>query len=447
MTTIPKHKIISVTVDRKTFEADPVIFPLAGEITNSNDIQTRIQEHFRTEHGQLNIILESDKIRMEWYNPKLNREAEKLHNDAIALAKTKRFHDAIARWQDAHHLNEDDTDYVYKIGLAYFELKDFQQSIDALEKAIKICPIHAKAFLVLGIDWIKLRRFDKAEQYLNDCLRLEPLNALGLLNLGAVYTIQKKFNEAEKYFQKVIQVTPGEPRAFLGLARIHALMNDSGTANLYYEKVVLKFPDTTYAEIAKKSMIVKQDPIIAPTRDTRESYIAHGISSYLSGAYREAIDYYKQYLSSHPSDDLVWYSLGETHLRRNELVETLECFKRAAQLKPNHGIYYKSLGIVLHYLERSEELIHILKKAIELGKNDTISYVLLGINQIKLKQMEDAIHNLKIALSKNANNLLAQHHLALVYRNEGESDKAELLEMSIQRVDYLTPLQIKSNDK
>jgi tetratricopeptide (TPR) repeat protein len=441
MTALPKHKMVSVSLDRKRLESDPVLFPLLGEISDLDQIQERIRSQFNTEIGQIQVKVDSEKIYIEWQPTQLNREAERLHADAIDLAKTKRYEDAITRWHEAHRLNAEDADYTYKTGLAYFEIKDYKQSIDALEQTLRICPIHTKALLVLGINWIKLRRFDEAERRLSDCLRLEPMNPLGLLNLGAVLTIQKKFNEAEKLFQKVIQITPKEVRAFLGLARIHALMNDAETANMYYERVINQFPNTNYADIAKKSIIVKKDQLLAPTKDTRESYMARGISSYLSGDYREATEYYKQYLGSHPSDDLVWFSLGETHLRKNELVEAFECLKRAAQLKPNQANYYKSLGITLHYMERSEELVRVLKKAIELGKNDTVSYSFLGINQLKLKQTDDAIHNLKIALSKNSNNLLAQYHLYQIYKKEGDTDKAKMMMNSIQQIEYTTPLK------
>ena len=144
----------------------------------------------------------------------------------MEFTKRKLYDTAISNWEKAVDLNKYDADYLYKLALIYFERKQYSDSILQLEKALDICPIHFRAYLLLGINWLKLRKIQKAEKYVYEANQLNRGNILTYLNLGAIYSINKRYNDAIELFNKCIKLAPKEARAYLGLARIYAMLND-----------------------------------------------------------------------------------------------------------------------------------------------------------------------------------------------------------------------------
>lgn len=437
-----KSKIITVSMRLIDIQNYPHFLKIPGEITDPNVIKDIVLRKYSTDVGILEGFIEGERLILQWCPERVDQSAEMLHLEAIELAKTKKFEMAVARWEKAIFLNSGDVDYFYKLGLVYFEMKKYHDSIQYLEKAVKICPIHYRAHLLLGVDWIKLRKFNEAEIQVLESNRLNRSIILTYLNLGAIYSVQKRFNEAIEMFNTTIQLSPTESRAYLGLARIYNMLSDVEASNSYFKKVIELAPGTQLAEFAKRSIrVLEKDVADVGTTDNREERFAKGMGSFLSGNYRVSAGHYKAYLKSHPSDDYAWYLLGEAKLRTGELNESADCFKRAIRLNSKRALYYKSLGIALHYLGKSKEVFEVFKKSIEMGKKDALCWTLQGINLLRQRKIEDAIKNLTLALKKNQNNPLAMYNLALAYiQTEEKNQAAELLE-NILAFEYYAPIK------
>jgi len=440
-----KSKMITVSIRLKDIQNDTHFFELPGEITEPSTIKEIVLEKYSTDVGILEGFIDGERMILQWYPEEIDRSAEMLHQEAIELAKTKKYDLAITKWEKALSLKDDDIDYLYKLGLVYFEMKKYHESIQNLEKAVRICPIYYRAHLLLGINWIKLRKFHEAEIHVLESNRLNNSNILTYLNLGAIYSVQKRFNEAIEMFNTTIQLSPKESRAYLGLARIYSMLSDVEASNSYFKKVIELSPGTQIAEYAKRSIrIPDQNVTDLDTKDNREERFARGIGSFLSGNYRVSVNEYKEYLRNHPSDDYAWYLLGEATLRTGELIESADCFKRSIRLNSKRGLYYKTLGIALHFQGKSKEAIQVLKKAIEMGKKDALCWTLQGINLLRQRRLEDGINDLKRAMKKNPNNPLAMYNLALAYVQTNEKDHAvELLEKVLD-FEYYAPIKRKA---
>ena len=399
-------------------------------------------KRYKTDTGILNGLIDGNRIILQWYPENIDQAAEAYHNEALELAKVKQYHDAILKWQKAISLNDQDVDYLYKLGLIYFEIKKYQDAIRYIEEAIRICPIHYRAQLLLGINWMKLRKFDRAEVHVLESNRLNKTNILTYLNLGAIYSIQKRFNDAIDMFNSTIKLSPKESRAYLGLARIYNMLNDVETSNSYFRKVIELSPGTQMAEYARRSIRLPEgEESDVSTTVSREELFAKGMEHYLSGNYQASAAQYKEYLKVHPSDDYAWYLLGETKLRTGELEQSTDCFKRSVRLNPKRGLYYKSLGVSLHLQNKSYEAIEVFKKAIELGKKDILCITMHGINLLKQKKTNDAIHSLKYVLKKFPNNPLALYTLALAFVQNGNKADARILIEKLLNFEYFIPLK------
>jgi tetratricopeptide (TPR) repeat protein len=441
----PKSKIITVSLLLKDVQNDSHFFNVPGEISESSVIKDVVLKKYRTNVGILEGFVDGNRLILQWYPERVEQSAEALHIDASELARLGRYEDAIVKWEKAISLNEEDVDYVYKLGLVYFEMKKYHDSIRYLERAVKICPIHFRVHLLIGIDWIKLRKFEKAETHVLESNRLNRSNILTYLNLGAIYSVQKRFNEAIDMFNTTIQLSPTESRAYLGLARIYNMLDDVEASNSYFKKVIELSPGTKLAEYAKRSIRIPENHVAAVgTKNNREERFAKGIGFYLTGDYRLASNQYKEYLKNQPSDDYAWYLLGEVKLRLGELEEATDCFKRAIRLNQKKGLYYKLLGISLHYQGKSKEVVEVLKKAIDMGKKDALSWTIQGINLMRQKKFEEAINNFKLALKKNSNNPLCMYNLAVAFVKMNENDRAVELAKKIITFEYYAPIKVQA---
>jgi tetratricopeptide (TPR) repeat protein len=436
-------KIITVTLNIQDVKNDTFFFNFPGEIENTEEIKNAVLKMYDTKVGILEGFVDDDKIIIQWYPENIIESAEALHREAIILAKEKQYDMAIEKWKQAISLNSEDVDYLYKLGLIYFEMKNYQESIQYTEKAIQICPIHHRAYLILGIDWIKLRKFDQAEINVLASNRLNKSNLMSYLNLGAIYSVQKKYNDAIEMFKKTTEINPSECRAYLGLAKIYSMLNDVEAANEYFRKVIEKAAGTEMAEYAKRSIKASNfDDTTPPTSSkNREEYLARGVMLYLAGNYAKAESIYKQYLKNRPSDTYAWYLLGESKLKSSNIGEASDCFKRAVRLNPKKSLYLKSLGLTLHLLGKSDEAVEILKRSIEMGKKDPLCYTLYGINLMRQRKLDEAIQNYKLALKKNPNNLLAMYNMALALIQKNEKHQASEILDQITSFEIFSPIK------
>jgi tetratricopeptide (TPR) repeat protein len=440
-----KSKIITVSFLIKDITADPDFFKQTRKVSDPEKIKILTTKKYYSEKGILESFIEKERLILQWYPKTVNQKAEALHLEAQEFAKSKHYDKAIELWKKAIQINSEDAEYLYKIGLTYFEIKKYEESIHYLEKSINTCPINYRANLLLGINWMKLRKFDKAENYVVESNRLNRSNILTYLNLGAIFSIKRNYNKAIQMFNQVIQFSPNESRAYLGLARIYNMLNDVETSNTYFKKVIELSPGTKLADFAKRSIKVTDNQLTDVDKpQSREECLAKGIGHFLSGNYQISKQLYKEYLLSQPSDDYTWYLLGEANLRLGKIEESSDCFKRAIRLNPKRGLYYKSLGISLHFLDNSKDVIEIIKKSASLGKKDALLLTIQGIHFLRLRNLNEAEKSFNEAIQMNQNNPLASFNLALTLIQKDENEKAISLLESIQEYEYHVPIKEKA---
>ncbi len=446
MSTNIRRKIIKISLLLKDIGSDPYYFQVGDESHDPGEIKEKILEKYHTNHGTLECLLEGERLILTWVPDQIHDDAEKYHRDAIVSIKNKMYDEAIDKWQHAIQLNGSDAEYPYKLGLIYFEQKDYLASIEFLEKATLICPIHYKALLLLGINYIKIRKFEIAKNYIIESQRLDKTNILSYLNLGAIYSVQKQFNDVIEMFNTARQLNPNEPRAYLGLARVYHMLTDFDAANRNFKKVIELAPGTTMAEYAKRSIQIpeKENRLVVDVKKNRDMYISKGMIHFILNDYANAAKNYKEYLALQPKDDYVWFLLGETNLRLELVTEAASCFKRAIRINDKRANYYKALGIAFNFLGKPDETIEVIKHFFKLAKKDTLSETILAINYLRLKKYSDAIPFLQKAIERNTNNFLARYYLAVTYVKEKNISAAQKETKYIlsQKNDF--PLKIKA---
>ncbi len=448
-------KYFSIVVRLDQFEG------LNGEVAKLSEAQrdSYIREYFLQNYGEgagsLEVQRKDDKVKLRWKPARVEPEAESYHKAAILHARRKNYVEAINSWVKAISFNPDDPDYYFNLGIAFFEIKNYKESIENLKKALALCPIYYKAHVILGTVYLKVREFDRAEVHLKQTIQFYPKHALAYLNLGAVYSIVKQYDQALAMFAKVLDLTPGEVRAHFGMAKIHALRQDLDTAKEHYSKVLELDPGGPLANYARKAMVSLETtsgtPSESPAYTTTpasgmevEELYREGYKAYLFTDYQKAITLYRHYLKSRPTDDLVWYSLGEACLRAGAVPQAVEAFAKAIQADPNKALYYKELALALSHADRETEVIKYLQKAKERGKRDSLTLALWGKALYGLKEYEDAVSMLEEAIRLNRNNLFAKYYLAMCHAALNDRQLALSYLHEIAKARANSPLKVEA---
>lgn len=423
-----------------------------------NYINQFLLQRFGEGKGRLEIVQKQSKVKLMWFQPHVNPEADALHQQALKLAQNRQYNEAIQLWVQAISINALDPDYYFNLGIAFFEKKNYKESVENLLNAVDICPIYYKAHLILGTVFLKVRQYENAEKHLKESIIFYPRHALAYLNLGAVYSILKRYDEGIKMFLKTLQLAPNEVRAHFGLAKIYSLQGNVEKANKYFKNVIEIDSNKQLTNHAKRAMlaipasptqgasVVSGKTVAAPPASTEslQKLYQDGYLAYLYTDYDAAIQNYAQYTRFKPNDDFVWFSLGECYLRSNQILKAVEAFQKAMAINPNKGLYYKECAIAFNYLNKTAEVCQMLEKAHHLGKNDSITNSLMGKCLIHQQNFDEAITHLEKALKQNNNNLFAKFYLAVAHAELDQKEIAVNYLEEIKRAAANSPLKMQA---
>ena len=152
----------------------------------------------------------------------------------------------------------DDPDVAYTYGLALSETGRTEECLVPLNKCLRLDPSFDNAAIAIGVALSKLRRFDEAEIILRSAVKIAPGNPLVVQNLAATLARAGKFADAVVFFREAVRLSPKNPAPLMGLAQ--CLDSSDGNpahrkeALKVFKEVVQKFPDTDYAETAKRTL-------------------------------------------------------------------------------------------------------------------------------------------------------------------------------------------------
>ena len=449
-----KSKIVTVSINISDIKKNSSFFRLPENLKEPKEIRDHMLSVFKPSSGIMEGFVDGRQVVIQWYPDEVNEQADKLSRIASRLVKEKDFKQAAEILEKALSINKNDVEYLYKLGLIYFERKLYDQTILHLKTALQVCPIHFRANLLLGIALLKLRRFDAAEKQFIVSNIFNKSSVLPYLNLGTIYSIKKDYSKAIKMFNDCITLSPNESRAYLGLARIYTILKDSESANNNFRKVIELSPGSKIAELAKRSIKSSfnssEETNLTNTAQKisvkkEEERISAGVHQFLSHNYSGSLDQFKSYLNKHPLDHFVWYLLGETQLRTGNFEGAVISFRKAINLYKKRGLYFKGIGISFYYLHKYRESADALKHAIQMGKRDPLCYTLLGVCNVYLKKEEESQLMFKNALQRNPNNPLALYFSAQHKIKHGNVKEAAIELKKILGFEYNIP--IKENVK
>lgn len=99
-------------------------------------------------------------------------------------------------------------------------------------------------------------------------------------------------------------------------------------------------------------------------------------------------------------------------------------FRKAIEIDRRHAMAHRVLGVVLSHMNRPDDARAELKRGLELEPGHAINYALSAMAEIHAGDMDAALQYARRAVALDAEFWAARYHLAQVYEQLGQSDRA-----------------------
>jgi Flp pilus assembly protein TadD len=120
--------------------------------------------------------------------------------------------DSIVLWTHALTLaGPDDAILNYYLGIAEFEAKNYQKSLERFTRALRISPSLSEPGRMLGVCLLRLGRVDAAEPALIKAVELWPDDPVIRAHYGELLLHQGRPVEAEPELEEAVRLAPGDP--------------------------------------------------------------------------------------------------------------------------------------------------------------------------------------------------------------------------------------------
>ena len=308
---------------------------------------------------------------------------------------------------------------------------DLERAIECYVDAIKINPALSESYYRLA-SLLLIKGQISVEGALEQCktaVSLEPNNPNAHIYTGYFQCLSGNFKEAEKEFSLAISgsgLNSARPRLFLSKVLLNRIKNDSKSV-----KDVVKF---LYYFLSGSMMIMWDCPSLKmfykflANDFSVFSYKALGETFEKMKLFPTALEAYSKGLEKTAQGNLFYQKMGDLSLECNDVVSSLECYKKAYQMNPSDREVLIKLATInqTYFPEKVDLTIDYYNALLEFGIDLDKIYYELGHLYLKKADKIHAVAAFKLAEELNPENPYYNNSLAYAYV------KAELYDDAIE---------------
>jgi len=139
-----------------------------------------------------------------------------------------------------------------------------------------------------------------------------------------------------------------------------AIANAPDHAGLHLERAAVFSATGRYAAARRDlEFVLEREPARV------DALTALGVVLCRKGLWLEGLPYFKRAVELEPGHPHVWYQLGESLNRLDDLSGARAAYERAVELDPSHSRALYGLGIVLDRLNRPQDATHMYRRSRE----------------------------------------------------------------------------------
>jgi len=211
------------TEDRDKYYLDSAYYYLSrGLKKNASSVFWKfiILGRIESEHGNfknaLKYLNKAVKLEPEYTQP--------YYEIAKIYRKQNDYKSAISSIKEAIHYKSGEAVYLELLGVLFYEADSIKQSVEVLNKSIKIDRLNPNVYFILGNIYIfKYNNPQKALNYYKKAVLLDPDLPDALVNLGNTYALLGKYDKAEEMYKKEILFRKNSARAYANLGKIYKM--------------------------------------------------------------------------------------------------------------------------------------------------------------------------------------------------------------------------------
>lgn len=309
-----------------------------------------------------------------------------------------------------------------------------KNTISELEKVLLLDPKNVEALDRLARLLLAQGKIEEGIKVLEQADQAQPLSPTLLVLLGDAYLKNGNAAKAEARYQFALAQQDDNTEAVLGLAQARQFKGDADGAMLYLtraRKMTATSPDTLY----RFALVALE-----------------------AGLYEEANGTLLAAIKLNPKDPAYFLALGSTWIKKPDLVEAEQAFRRSLELQPDNPRAQMYLGFTLleqkkypearAWLEKSlekdknlpqtfyylgqiaqeqnddERAIEFFKQALALVPSYSVAHAGLGISYLRLKNYPLAQQELELSVKLNPNDAKAHYNLAVLFARLKNPERA-----------------------
>jgi len=299
---------------------------------------------------------------------------------------------------------------LYRQGETFFELKRYEQALDAYKQAVAIRPEYAQAWQGQGNTLSQLKQHKDALEAYDQAIQIQPDYLEAWNSRGETLEQLQRYEEAIDAFDAALKIEPDNLEAWNGRGNVQIKLKQYSEAIASFDRALELQSDYSPAWYRRgwalhnlrryEEAVASYDKAVEYKPDSSGSWYQRGNALSNLQKYQEAVDSYDKAVQFQPKFPSAWYSRGSALRNLGQYEEAVNSFDQTLKFKPDHYEAWYDRGWALHQLQRYEEAITSYDQGIKFQQNYSQAWYSRGNALYNLKRYQEAIasYNQAVAL-------------------------------------------------
>jgi serine/threonine-protein kinase len=355
-------------------------------------------------------------------------------NLAEALQDSGKPGEAVAVIQDRLRLHPDDPSLQDDLGRAYYAQRNLDKAIAAFQSATHLKPDYAEAYTHLGTALHDKGELDQAIAAHRQAIRVKKDYAEAYNNLGNALYYKRQLDDAVTACREAIRLKKDFPEAYNNLGNcLYDQRKPDEAITAYREAIRLKKNFAfAYGNLGNAlrdqgrldDAIAAYRQAVGLKRDYAQAHVNLANAVWQKGALDWAIAELREAISYRPTDAFVHSQLGRALRQKGSLDEALAECREAIRLRHDFPPVHSHLGDVLYDQGKIPEALAAYQEAIRLKKEQPEAHYGLGNCLSAQKKLDEAIAEYREAIRLKKTFPQAEKRLADCLRAKESPDAA-----------------------
>lgn len=246
--------------------------------TTSEEFRSRVTDffaqQFRNFGGKARVIVnDQDRlIEVVWTKEQSWRDPKQ---KALDLLNRGDLNQALPLLRTLYHADFQDEDVLYRLGLCYNELGQYDQAAVILEKLAQLNPAHVHGIVGLGVAEVARGNFAIGEEWLRQALRQEPDNRWALRNLSASLMKQSRYSDALPVIARCLSVAPDDIAMMVAYGDCLGELGRGGESDAHYRAAIKVGGPEHVVDLAKSRLTKKSEERLRSSGEIRKDILEY----------------------------------------------------------------------------------------------------------------------------------------------------------------------------